>query len=99
MLLSELREVLARQMFRRYVTAAEADACVELIRRDSIVHNDPAPSTAGPISEDPDDQFLIALARAAPVDALVSGDRHLLDLRHVAPVMAPGQFLASLGHE
>jgi len=96
MLLSELREVLARQKFRRYVTAAEADAYVELIRRDSIVHDDPAPSTAGPISADPDDQFLIDLARAAPVDALVSGDRHLLDLRHAAPVMTPGEFLASL---
>ncbi len=99
MLLAELRQVLARQKFRRYVTAAEADAYVELIRLDSIVHDDPTPSTAGPISADPDDQFLIDLARAVPVDALVSGDRHLLDLRHTAPIMTPGEFLASLDDE
>ncbi len=96
MLLTELRDVLGRQKFRRYVTAAEADAYVKLIRSDSIVHDDPAPSTAGPFSEDPDDQFLVDLARAAPVDALVSGDRHLLALRHAAPVMTPAEFLASL---
>ena len=97
MLLMELREVLGRPKFRRCITAAEADAYVELIRRDSIVHDDPAASTAGPIVSDPEDQFLIDLARTAAVDALVSGDGHLLDLRDEAPVMTPAEFLESLG--
>ena len=39
---------------------------------------------------------LIALARAAPVDALVSGDVHLLRLRRVIPVLTPREFLESL---
>jgi predicted nucleic acid-binding protein len=48
------------------------------------------------LSADPDDEYLIDLARAAGADALVSGDAHLLDLRGVVPVMTPAQFLASL---
>ncbi|MFV2061939.1 MAG: putative toxin-antitoxin system toxin component, PIN family [Chloroflexota bacterium] len=99
LLLAELREVLGRKKLRRYVTTAEADAYVEFIRRDSIVLDDPAPTDAGPLSADPEDQFLIDLARAAPVDALVSGDRHLLDLRREAPIVTPAEFLASLGDD
>jgi len=39
----------------------------------------------------------VELARAAVVDALVSGDAHLLDLRDHLPVMTPAEFLATLG--
>jgi predicted nucleic acid-binding protein len=45
-------------------------------------------------SPDPDDDYLIALARAANADYLVSGDRHLLDLEAPdPPVLTPRQFL------
>lgn len=50
------------------------------------------------LSPDPDDDYLIALARVAGADYLVSGDRHLLDLADPdPPVLTPRQFLRLLG--
>ena len=95
-LLAELREVLGREKFRRYATEAEAIAYVDLIRREATILDDPAPS-GRPLSVDPDDEYLVDLARAAAADVLVSGDAHLLGLRDRLPVMNPVEFLASLG--
>ncbi len=96
LLLAELREVLGRAKLRRYVTEGEAAAYVDLIRHEATILDDPTPS-ARPLSADPDDEYLVDLARAAAADALVSGDAHLLDLRDRLPVMTPAQFLATLG--
>jgi putative PIN family toxin of toxin-antitoxin system len=95
LLLAELREVLRRDKLRRYVAGDEADAYVELIRREGQVLGDPSPGGA-PLSADPDDEFLVDLARMANVDVLVTGDSHLLELRDRLPVMTPAEFLASL---
>jgi predicted nucleic acid-binding protein len=44
---------------------------------------------------DPDDDYLVALALAAHVDVLVSGDRHLIDLASSSVlVQTPRDFLA-----
>jgi putative PIN family toxin of toxin-antitoxin system len=94
-LLAELRDVLSRAKFEPYVSPPEIDAYVELIRRECIFMEDPAPSPE-PLGVDPYDEFLIDLARSARVDALVSGDKHLLDLRGKLPAMTPRQFLESL---
>lgn len=94
-LLAELRDVLGRPRFKHYVTAPELGAYVELISRESILIQDPAPSPE-PLSADPDDEYLIDLARAARVDALVTGDLHLLSLRESLPVVTPREFLESL---
>ena len=96
LLLAELGEVLGRQKFRRYVTEAEAVAYVDLIRHEATILDDQAPS-ARPLSADPDDEYLVDLARASAADMLVSGDAHLLDLRDRLPVMTPAEFLATLG--
>ena len=85
-----------REKFRRYVTEAEAGAYLDLIRHEATILDDPAPG-GQPLSADPDDEYLVELARAAVVDALVSGDAHLLDLRDHLPVMTPAEFLATLG--
>lgn len=95
LLLAELREVLGRDKFRRYVTEAEADAYVELIRNEGVVRADPPPSPE-PMSADPDDEYLIDLAREAGADALVTGDAHLLDLRAIIPALTPAEFLEAL---
>jgi putative PIN family toxin of toxin-antitoxin system len=94
-LLAELRDVLGRPKFERYLSAPDVDAYVEMIGRESILVEDPAPSPE-PLSVDPDDEYLIDLARATRVDALVTGDAHLLDLRETVPVVTPRQFLESL---
>jgi predicted nucleic acid-binding protein len=49
------------------------------------------------VTADPKDEFLVALARAANVVALVSGDPHLTDLvNRQPPVMTPAAFLNHL---
>jgi putative PIN family toxin of toxin-antitoxin system len=94
-LLAELRTVLRRDKFRRYVTVDEADEFVELIRRESTAIEGPDVSTA-PIGEDPGDEYLIRLARTARADVLVSGDPHLTRLRSRIPVKTPREFLDTL---
>lgn len=95
-LLAELRAVLRRDKFRPYVSLEEAEEFVELIRRESTSMEDPEPP-AVPLSEDPGDEYLIQLARAARADALASGDPHLTRLRSRIPVKSPREFLDSLG--
>lgn len=95
LLLTELADVLRREKFRRYVTPDEATAFVTLIRSESTVATDPKASSES-LSEDPGDEYLIALARAARVDALVSGDSHLTALSEKIPVQTPRDFLDSL---
>ena len=98
MLLDELREVLLRDKFRPYVTEREVGTYLELIGSEGLVYDDPETSTE-PVGPDPDDEYVIDLARVARADALVSGDAHLLDLRDILPVMSPAEFLASLGDD
>ena len=91
-LLSELTEVLARDRFRRWFTVDEADAFVEALRSAAVVIDDP-PAVTG-LTPDPDDDYLVALARAAHADYLVSGDRHLSQLPDPdPPVLTPRAFL------
>jgi predicted nucleic acid-binding protein len=78
------------------VSLEEAEEFVELIRRESTSMEDPEPP-ALPLSEDPGDEYLIQLARAARADALVSGDPHLTRLRSRIPVKSPRELLDSLG--
>ena len=87
--------MLGRERFRRYVDVAEVETYVEFLRLESILLEDPEPSSE-PLGDDPDDQYLIALARAGRAEALVSGDSHLLRLRDVIPVRTPREFLESL---
>jgi putative PIN family toxin of toxin-antitoxin system len=95
-LLAELRAVLRRDKFRPYLSLDEAEEFVALIRRESTMMDDPEPP-AVPLSEDPGDEYLIQLARAARADALVSGDPHLTRLRSRIPVENPRELLDSLG--
>lgn len=94
-LLEELREVLRREKFRRYVTHEEVDAFLGLLRAEGIHVDDPEPGPEG-FSADPADECLIALARSVPCDALVSGDAHLTTLRDRIPVLTPREFLEQL---
>jgi putative PIN family toxin of toxin-antitoxin system len=91
-LLDELRDVLARPRFRRWVSQATATEFIDGIAQDAVIVTDP-PALPG-LTPDPDDDYLIALARATQADYVVSGDRHLLDLSDpVPPVLTPRQFL------
>jgi putative PIN family toxin of toxin-antitoxin system len=94
-LIAELREVLLRERFRKYVTVDEVERFVAIVAREGTSYGDPPP--IGPdVGVDPDDEYLIRLARAANADALVSGDPHLTRLRSRIPVQTPREFLESL---
>jgi putative PIN family toxin of toxin-antitoxin system len=57
------------------------------------VEPDPIPAV---ISKDPDDDHFIAASVSARVDALVTGDPHLLELETYGgiPILSPAEFLA-----
>jgi putative PIN family toxin of toxin-antitoxin system len=77
LIFEELRRGLAKPYFRDRVTAQEADGLLDAFELLAIVLADPV--TPASVLRDPDDDFLIALAAAANADAIVTGDRDLLD--------------------
>lgn len=95
-LLAELDDVLRRDKFRRRVSLEEAEVYVAEVRRRADVVAGPPPPWAA-VTRDPDDDYLVALARFANVDFLISGDVHLTELADlVPPVRTPAEFLAML---
>jgi uncharacterized protein len=77
-LLAELDRTLRRDRFRDRVTLADVDDLVDELRRSAQHVDDPAHPP--PLSRDPGDDYLIALALHANTDVLISGDRDLTDL-------------------
>ncbi|MBA3946849.1 MAG: putative toxin-antitoxin system toxin component, PIN family [Herpetosiphonaceae bacterium] len=77
-LLDELEDVLLRSKFRRYLPIEHVPQYVALIGRIGETHPDPVTSPGR--TPDPDDDYLVALAEAAAMDYLISGDPHLTDL-------------------
>jgi putative PIN family toxin of toxin-antitoxin system len=94
-LLAELEGVLMREKFRPYLSEAEAMIAISLLARVAEPCADPA--ERDPISPDPDDDYLIALAGTTGVEYLVSGDRDLLELARIEPpIVTPREFLESM---
>lgn len=94
-LLAELERVLIRARFRKYASVEQARAFVAAVARLAVLVEDP-PAQSG-LTPDPGDDYLVSLARAAGAHAIVSGDRHLLDLTDPdPPVLAPRAFAESL---
>jgi putative PIN family toxin of toxin-antitoxin system len=97
LLLDELGDVLMREKFRRYVATTEIEEYLALLSGEALLFEDSKPS-GETLCDDPDDEYLIALSRTAQVDALVSGDSHLLELVDLIPVLTPREFLESLAN-
>jgi len=95
LLLAELRRALAYPKLRRRITSAEATVFLDWLARAATMAQDPVDS---PVvrSEDPGDDYLLALA-AAEDAALVSGDGHLLAFSRELPIYDPTTFLALIG--
>lgn len=95
-LVAELEAVLARDKFRRWLSAEEAHRFAVDVQAISDHVSDP-PASPTRMTADPKDEFLVALARVANVVALVSGDPHLTVLVNLdPPVVTPGAFMDSL---
>jgi len=94
-LLGGLEYVLLRPKFRPYVSPHEVRAYVALLLRLSVAERDP--DVPAKLTPDPGDDYLVALARAAAADFLVSGDPHLTGLKQAKPpVLTPRAFLRRL---
>ena len=73
----------------------DAIAFVEVLRLSAVVSNDPV--EIEPISRDPNDDYLIAVARVARAHVLVSGDRDLTSIiGNEPPIVTPASFLKSI---
>jgi uncharacterized protein len=95
-LLKELGEVLARPKFERWAGDDRGTAYVAAFVAQSERHADPEDDAGGHV-RDADDDYLVALARAAEADAIVSLDRDLLDAQlDGITVTDPVRFLAKL---
>jgi uncharacterized protein len=97
LLLAELERALAYPKLRRRIQESEAIAIVDWLRRLATIVPDPDEPPPRH-SEDPGDDYLIALA-AHERAVLVSGDRHLLALAGELPIYAPADFLRLLDPE
>jgi len=94
LLLVELERALSYPKLRARIQESEATALVEWLRRSANVVPDSDEPPTRP-SEDAGDDYLIALAEHERA-ALVSGDRHLLELAGDLPIYAPADFLILL---
>jgi uncharacterized protein len=95
MLFDEWRRVLHRPKLRRYVSPDQATIYLSELAHSAEHHDDPTNPPS--MSRDPDDNYLIALARTAQADALVSGDKDVTQLvLNDIPVQTPRQLLDEL---
>jgi putative PIN family toxin of toxin-antitoxin system len=76
-LLGELRKALRKPYFRDRLSAEEARKAVKRVEVVAVTREDPA--VIEPTLRDPKDDYLLALARQAGAEAIVTGDKDLLD--------------------
>lgn len=98
-LLEELAYVLQRSKFKLFLSRRGLnfkDALAQAIQLSRIIV--PRPFAETFITQDPADDRVLECAETAAVEAIVSGDEHLLALknfRHI-PILSPGAFLRML---
>lgn len=95
-LLAEVASVLLdRPRTSRLISRSAATALLDMLVVEAVVVPDPiAPER---FTRDPNDDYLVSLARGQHADIIVSGDRDLLDWDgQEPPVMAPADFEALL---
>jgi uncharacterized protein len=94
-LIGELTTVLARPKFALQAAEGRAESYIAGLASDAIHIDDPPHPPA--VSVDSGDDYLIALARAARADVIVSGDQHLTRLVDLTPpVVTPRRFVEQL---
>lgn len=76
-LIGEFRDALASKYFRERFDPDDLAEIVANVEEAATKYADPEEITA--LLRDPDDDYLVALAREAEADAIVTGDRDLLD--------------------
>lgn len=94
-LLAELRRTLTRPKLARYIYHDRAEQFARELETNARIVDDPIEVV--PATRDPDDDYLVALAKASDANLIVSSDRDLLeaDLADVA-VVHPRDFVGQL---
>lgn len=95
-LLGELADVLARPKFAPVARDRRAVDFVVALRAGATLLSDP-PAVVEPITRDHKDDYLVQFARSVAVDALVPGDRDLLEAGLAdVNVMTPRAFIDAM---
>lgn len=95
-LIAELTDVLSREKFAKHTAEGRAKTYIASIT-ESTTHVEDPPASAQQTA-DPDDDYLLALAHDQHADAIISGDKHLLDAdSNRMPVLTPRQLADQLG--
>ncbi len=76
-LIGEFRDALGNEYFRERFDPDDLAEIVANVEEAAIQYDDP--EEIATLLRDPDDDYLIALARVAKADAIVTGDHDLLD--------------------
>ncbi len=82
-LLSEVRKTLRKPYFRERISEGERESALAALESAAMVLADPVDPE--PVLRDPDDDYLVALARESGAEAIVSGDKDLLDHPGLGP--------------
>lgn len=101
-IIAEIRATLNYPRIRRKyaITDEDVEQLVVLLEQDALVVPGDA-DVAGSIPQDPADEMVLACAVEAQASAIVSSDRHLLDLNvyQDIPILTVRQFLERLERE
>lgn len=76
-LIQEFSDALGGRYFQERFDSRDLEGIVTSVREAATQYDDPAKIV--PLLRDPDDDYLVALAREAEAEAIVSGDKDLLD--------------------
>ena len=82
-LIQEFSDALGNRYFQERFDARDLDGIVTSVTGVAIMHDDPVRVES--LLRDPDDDYLIALAQESGAEAIVSGDRDLLDHPGLTP--------------
>lgn len=82
-LIGEVSKALRKPYFRKRVEDTAVKEALAMLAASGSILADPA--QIEPLLRDPDDDYLIALAREAGAEAIVSGDKDLLDHPDLEP--------------
>lgn len=89
--LAEVEEVLRRPRLQKRIEPELADLYLATVRRIAHLVDDPVPIATA--TRDPNDDYLVALARQHDADYIVTGDKDLLEWDdQVPPAITPAAF-------
>jgi uncharacterized protein len=82
-LIQEFSDALGNRYFQERFDYLDLEGIVTSVTGVATMYNDPV--HVEPLLRDPDDDYLVALAREAGAEAIVSGDKDLLDHPDLEP--------------